>query len=273
LHIHAVGPSLFTPFARMLGLKVVMTHHGPDYERDKWGNIAKWFLKFGERCGVTCANKVIVISAEIGQHLSDKYGRKDCVLIPNGVPAAQRNNSTDYLQQLGIESERYIFSLGRFVPEKGFDYLIRAYKKTEMSCKYRLVIAGDADLESPYSLDLKNLAEREGVILTGFIKGKKLQQLYTHARLFVLPSFYEGLPISLLEAMSYRLDILASDICANKEVHLPKASYFQTGEIDVLREKLDWKLREPMSHVDYDMNRYNWDKIATLTHVVYESLS
>jgi glycosyltransferase involved in cell wall biosynthesis len=272
VHIHAVGPNLLTPLARLMGLKVVMTHHGPDYERKKWGQLAKLFLKAGEWAGVKFANKVIVISEGIGKSIESKYGRKDYCLIPNGVPTAVRNESMDYLQRLGIEKNKYIFTLGRFVPEKGFDYLIRAYLQSACKTDYKLVIAGDADHESGYSESLKELAKKNGMILTGFIKGEKLQQLYTHARLFVLPSFYEGLPISLLEAMSYHLDILASDIDANKEVNLPEYFYFQTGNVEELKEKMDHKLQGPIARVEYDMSRYNWANIAKQTLAVYESL-
>jgi glycosyltransferase involved in cell wall biosynthesis len=269
LHIHAIGPSLVTPLARLLGLKVIMTHHGPDYERKKWGKFAKYILKTGEWCGVKFANKVIVISDEIGQQIAEKYGRKDYILIPNGVPVATRNTDTDYLEQLGVESERYIFTLGRFVPEKGFDYLIKAYKKSGFSTLYKLVIAGDADHESEYSSELKKRAQEENVILTGFIKGRNLQQLFTHTRLFILPSFYEGLPISLLEAMSFGCDILASDIEANKEVQLSKSYYFETGNIESLAKNITDKLQRDISVHDYDMSNYNWENIAEKTYMVY----
>lgn len=272
LLIHAVGPNLLTPFARLLGLKVVMTHHGPDYERKKWGIIAKSFLKLGEWAGVTFANHVIVISKEIGDNIERKYGRKDYSLIPNGVPLAIRNQGTNYLQQLGTKPQRYIFTLGRFVPEKGFDYLIKAWKNSSISEGYQLVIAGDADHESIYSADLKTLAKQQGVIITGFIKGEPLRQLFTHARLFVLPSFYEGLPISLLEAMSYGLDILASDIPANIEVNLPDAFYFETGNITALTKKLEQKFSIEKADSNYDMSRYNWENIAMQTFEVYQKV-
>ncbi len=272
LHIHAVGPNLVTPLARLLGLKVVMTHHGPDYERQKWGRLAKLFLKTGEWAGVKFANKVIVISQGIGKHIDKKYNKSDYVIIPNGVPAVVRNTESDYLKELGIEAGLFIFALGRFVPEKGFDYLIKAYKQSGIDKQFKLVIAGDADHESDYSLSLKQQAKQEGIILTGFIKGAKLQQLYTHARLFVLPSFYEGLPISLLEAMSYNLDILASNIEANKEVCLPETFYFETGNVKALSERLSAKLNSPISSIHYDMSIYNWANIAKKTYQVYQSV-
>lgn len=272
LHIHAVGPNLMAPFARLLGLKVVMTHHGPDYERLKWGRLASSIIKLGEWAGVKFSNKVIVISEGIGQSIAEKYGCKDYYLIPNGVPSVIKEKGTNYLKELGIAPQKYIFTLGRFVPEKGFDYLIKAWKQSAFSDTFQLVIAGDADHESTYSTELKALAEQEGVILSGFIKGEPLRQLFTHARLFVIPSFYEGLPIALLEAMSYGLDILASDIPANTEVKLPHDFYFETGNIEVLTGKLEQKLSGPKVLPIYDMSRYNWANIARLTYEVYEDV-
>jgi glycosyltransferase involved in cell wall biosynthesis len=272
LHIHAVGPNLVTPLARLLGLKVVMTHHGPDYERKKWGRLAKTFLKLGEWAGVKFANKVIVISNGIGKGILQKYGRKDYVLIPNGVPKAVKDNGVEYISSLGLEPQGYIFALGRFVPEKGFDYLIKAWKQSSASKEYKLVIAGDADHETDYSLELKELAKQEGVILTGFIKGSPLYQLYTHAKLFVIPSFYEGLPIALLEAMSYDLNILASDIEPNLEVKLPSTTYFKTGSIEDLSSRINEKLAGSTASCSYDMSRYNWDSIANETYGVYKKV-
>ncbi|MCR8559736.1 glycosyltransferase family 4 protein [Mucilaginibacter sp. BJC16-A38] len=272
LHIHAVGPSLFTPFARILGLKVIMTHHGPDYERKKWGVTAKAFLKMGELAGVKFANKVIVISKGIGESIQKKYGRKTYELIHNGVPEAIRNNQVEYLSELGIEPQKYIFTLGRFVPEKGFDYLIEAYKKSKVANDYKLVIAGEADHETEYSKQLRQMAQKEGIILTGFIKNGKLHQLYTHARLFVLPSFYEGLPIALLEAMSYGLDILASDIPANKEVCLKDQFYFATGNVNGLAGQLEQKLSQPARSNVYELQSYDWGTISKQTYNIYKQL-
>lgn len=273
LHIHAVGPNLVTPFARLFGLKVIMTHHGPDYERTKWGVVAKTFLKLGEWAGVKFANQVIVISEGIGESIEKKYGCKDYQLIPNGVPKAILDQDIDYLTHLGTAPQQYIFTLGRFVPEKGFDYLIKAWKASSESRKYQLVIAGDADHETEYSAGLKDFAIKNGVLLTGFIKGKPLHQLYTHAKLFVIPSFYEGLPIALLEAMSYGLDILASDIAANKEVKLTESFYFETGNIQSLSEKLEEKLSAQKTDIVYDLRRYNWENIAQQTYAVYKEVA
>ncbi|WP_426667369.1 glycosyltransferase family 4 protein [Mucilaginibacter sp. McL0603] len=272
VHIHAIGPNLVTGLARLFNLKVVMTHHGPDYKRMKWNGLAKFFLKTGEWMGVKFGNHVIVISQEIKQHIADTYNRTDSILIPNGVDKPTVSTNTDYLETLGITKDQYIFTLGRFVPEKGFDYLIRAYAQTNLSKKYRLVIAGDADHESEYSLELKALAKKNNVVLTGFIKGEKLQQLFSYAALFVLPSFYEGLPIALLEAMSYGLPILASNIPANTQVNLPQDCYFKVGNEAMLIYYMDsLKLRE-QERFEYQMKQYDWDLIADQTLDVYKSL-
>ena len=131
IHIHAVGPALLTPVARLLGLKVVFTHHGPDYDRDKWGAAAKTVLRLGEMMGARFANEIIVISNVINDMLIRKYHRKECHLIYNGVPAPQIVDFPEYLEETGVEKGKYIFSMCRFVPEKNLHHLIEAFSKTD----------------------------------------------------------------------------------------------------------------------------------------------
>lgn len=271
VHIHAIGPALLTPFARLLGMKVVFTHHGPDYDRDKWGLAAKTMLKFGERMGAMFANEVIVISEVINDILVRKYGRKDCHLIYNGVPTPDKICSIDYLYELGVEPCKYVFAMGRFVPEKNFHQLIRAFAALKQQ-NYKLVLAGDTDFEDDYSRKLKSLAKENGVILTGFIKGKKLHELLTHAHCFVLPSSHEGLPIALLEAMSYDLPVIVSDIPANLEVGLNYDCYFPTNDEKALEEKLRQKMSQDFKPVSYPMDEYNWDVIAEQVMTVYKNM-
>lgn len=269
VHIHAVGPALLTPFARVLGMKVIFTHHGPDYDREKWGKAAKFMLRMGERMGCLYANEVIVISRVISDLVKQKYGCSNVHLIHNGVPLPIRINDTAYLKELGVETRKYIFAMGRFVPEKNFHCLIKAFSSLKQP-DYQLVIAGDADIEDEYSKELKLLAKENGVILTGFIKGTQLQSLLSHAALFVLPSSHEGLPISLLEAMSYGLPVLASDIPANKEVNLPASCYFHYDKniIHNLSEALKQKIDDNTIPC-YDLTLYNWDNITEQTIEVY----
>jgi glycosyltransferase involved in cell wall biosynthesis len=229
IHIHAVGPALFTPLAKLLKMKVVFTHHGADYERNKWGKVAKWFLKRGELHGIRSADRVIVISKYIRDTLLSLYPKRHYDLIYNGIVSPNKNHNNDYLKSLELKKEKYIIAVGRFVEEKGFHDLIKAFEKANLS-DIKLVLVGDADHETEYSLKLKQAANQAGVILTGFISGEKLNQIYSNARIFVLPSYHEGLPIALLEAMSYGLAIIASDIPANKEVELDNISYFKVKD-------------------------------------------
>ncbi|MDE6403872.1 MAG: glycosyltransferase family 4 protein, partial [Muribaculaceae bacterium] len=275
VHCHAVGPSIVIPLARLLGLKVVMTHHGPDYDRKKWGRMAKTVLRTGERWGVRNASRVIVISNVINDIIKRKYNRRDASLIFNGVNTPTKSTDTDYITSLGLTPGRYIVALGRFVAEKGFHDLITAFgRSSASSLGYRLVIAGDADHEDEYSTSLKKQAREAGTVLPGFIKGERLNQLMSHAALFVLPSYHEGLPIALLEAMSYNLDVIVSDIPANTIDELEPTDFFRTGDIDSLKTAIDAKLSAGATATprQYDLSRYSWDTIAAQVADVYRSL-
>ncbi|MEA1948910.1 MAG: glycosyltransferase family 4 protein [Thermodesulfobacteriota bacterium] len=272
VHIHAIGPSILTPFARLMGLRVVVTNHGPEYERDKWGRLAKIVLRLGERIGGIYANEVIVISSIIENIVRSKCKSN---LIYNGVTLPHKSRKSDFLTQNGITPGKYILSVARFVPEKGLHDLIHAFKKSDYD--YKLVLAGDSDHETEYSRNLKELLSTgRRIVLTGYITGESLNQLYSHARLFILPSYHEGLPIVLLEALSYGLSVLVSDIQPNKEVKLPKDRYFQCGNVEDLKSRMDWLLCSNFSENEMRKlhcmieKKYNWNIIAMQTIDVYK---
>lgn len=309
LHIHAIGPALLTPYAKMLGMKVVFTHHGPDYDRDKWGKAAKMVLKLGERMGCMFADDVIVISDVIRNLIKEKYGRtKNVHLIYNGVSKPEICDYPEYFEELGIKKGRYILGMCRFVPEKNLHHLVEAFniiKNEELRIKkqglaqddeelrikkqdsaqadeelkskdggdddIKLVLAGDTDFEDDYSRGLKEMARKNGVVLTGFVKGRKLHSLLTNCMCYCLPSSHEGLPIALLEAMSYGVKVIVSDIPANLEVGLPQNDYFHVGNVDELAKKLNDVITHPVEHIEYDMTKYDWDKIAREVKEVYLS--
>lgn len=277
VHIHAVGPALLTPLARLLGMKVVFTHHGQDYLRNKWWWGAKLALRLGERLGAVWANEVIAISQSIHDLMANKYGRKDSHLIYNGVAQPESTDYPEYFTELGIEPNRYILAVTRFAPEKNLHQLIEAFSSLAGEDglernNVKLVLAGDTDFEDDYSRSLKQMAREKGVVLTGFVRGRKLHSLLTHARAYCLPSSHEGLPIALLEAMSYRLPVVVSDIPANLEVGLPEQCYFPCGDVQALQQRLDRLVNEPLRRVDYDMTKYNWDTIARQVEQVYQGL-
>lgn len=273
VHVHAIGPALAVPFARLLGLKVVMTHHGPDYDREKWGLFAKAVLRVGELFAAWFACDIIAISTVITDILKRKYHRTRRVhLIYNGIttfPAP--DSSAQYVRSLGLTAGKYILAVGRFVEEKRFDRLTEAFVKLKRP-DYRLVIAGNADYETSYCYSLRDFAAENGVILPGIVKGAKLAELYANAALFVLPSSHEGLPITLLEAMSFHRKVLASDIPANLAVGLPQENYFRLNDLDDMINHIRMLLDNGTESRSYDLSKYNWDNIASETEAVYTNL-
>jgi len=277
VHLHAIGPSAIAPIFRLFGLKVVYTHHGQDYNRAKWGACAKLILRLSEYLGTKFSNKVIVISEYLEKWLQEKYGCKRTALIHNGVNLPKKlpeDVAAGYLEKFGLVGKRYIFALGRFVEEKGFHDLIAAYKKSNLK-DVKLVLAGKADHESEYSRRLCRMADDAGVVLTGFIHGEELQAIFENSSLFVIPSYHEGLPIALLEALSYNRNVIASDIPANTEVPLPRECFFHTGNIDELADKLVSFVNNPAERnfQQIILENYNWENIADQTFEVYKELT
>lgn len=273
LHIHAVGPAIVTPLARLAGLRVVVTHHGADYDRDKWGSFARWVLRTGERLGMRYSDARIAISTTIAQLIRAKYARESD-LIPNGVEVHPLRAETDTLDKLGVQPRRYFLNVGRMVPEKRQLDLIRAFAKTAIP-GWKVVLAGKLT-DDAYSAEVRQAAAAApGVILAGYVSGAPLEQLYSHAGAFVLPSSHEGLPIALLEALSYGLPSLASDIAGNLEVGLESSCYFPLGDLDALAARLAQLEREPVSQEAaagrrlWTKERYDWDRIARQTLSVY----
>jgi glycosyltransferase involved in cell wall biosynthesis len=274
LHIHGIGPALLTPFARIMGLRVVVTNHGPDYARQKWGKIAKTVLRLGEFLGCTYANEVIVVSPGV-RDIVRKRCRREPNLILNGVSLPNRASRYEFLTKWEAIPDDYILAVARFVPEKGLHDLVSAFKASVRSQK--LLLVGDADHETEYSRRLlKMVSDDKRIILTGYITGEPLHQAYSHARLFVLPSYHEGLPIVLLEALSYGLPVLASDIPANREIGLPPDRYYRCGDVNDLREKMSALLEKGISNEEKEKTRkkleeqFDWDRIADQTAAVYK---
>lgn len=276
VHIHAVGPALLAPLARLLGLPVVMTHHGPDYERAKWGRLAKAALKLGEWAGVRFATRVIAVSPVIGDAIRHRCASAPEV-IPNGAPRVRRAENTDFIERMGASPGRYILCAARLVPEKGILDLIHAFAQTAFGKEtdVRLMIAGDADHESDYAKEVRRASEAEQrVILAGYLTGEALAQAFTHARLFVLPSRHEGLPVALLEALAYGVQVLASDIPANRCVGLPDACYFPAGDAARLGSKMAAILDTPPDRKARNalrkriLERFDWDASAAATLAV-----
>jgi Glycosyltransferase len=277
IHIHGIGPGFFAWLARMLGHKVVLTTHGSNYKHLKWNKVERAILKFFERQSLKWSHGIIAISAVIAEELKQNYNQ-DAVMIPNGVNILKPAQSKEKLWELDIISEKYILAVGRLVPEKGFHDLIKAFCDLNLE-DWKLIIVGNADLQTSYSTFLLREGQHhQQILFTGFLTGIPLYELYSHAGLFILPSYYEGLPISLLEAMSFGLTCIVSDIEGNRNLKLPEENYFEAGDIEHLKAtilKLMAKQRthaEKLAQIDYIKENYSWEKIAASTYQVYKKV-
>jgi glycosyltransferase involved in cell wall biosynthesis len=271
IHIHAIGPALMTPLARLLGLRVIMTHHGDDYDRAKWGRFAKAMLRLGERLGVGCAHQVIAVAPTLAERLKRQFpSRADRIrYVPNGAPDLPADLASEQvMSRFGLQPKDYILAIGRLVPEKGFDQLVRAFRKAGDGRK--LVIVGGDIHGSTFSSELLRQAD-EHVLFLGAQPRSVLRRLYEDADLFVLPSLHEGLPISALEAAACGTPMLLSDIVPNRDLGLEERNYFRAGDEDTLAAAL----RRPSSDYAYDIERmrraFNWNSIAERTLAVYRA--
>jgi glycosyltransferase involved in cell wall biosynthesis len=261
-----------TPLARLLRLRVVVTHHGADYDREKWGPFARWTLRVGERVGIRYSHACIAISHGISALVRSKYDR-EVDLIPNGVVAGTLRSDEEHIQRYGLEPGRYFLHVGRMVPEKRQLDLIRAYTAAR-PLGWKLALVGGLDSDD-YSREVEIAASRAGVVLTGYLNGVILEQMYSHAGAFVFPSSHEGMPIAMLEALGYGLPILASDIPANLEVGLDESSYFPVGNIAALTQalaRLEHTSPEAQTRATrrrWAIQTYDWNRIAEQTLRVY----
>lgn len=259
VHFHNIGPALWAPLLKLFSIPVVLTYHSPNYEHKKWSSFAKAVLRFCEKAALKYSDRVIFVNRFQMQKYPEAIQDKS-IYVPNGIVQPDVCNSHDYLYDLGLEPGKYLLSVGRITPEKGFHTLITAFKAaTPKDCK--LVIAGGVEFENHYMKELQSLSEGLPVVFTGYVFGDKLAQLYANASVFVLASENEGFPLVLLEAMSYRRNVLVSDIPATHLVDLQQIDYFPVGDADALCEKIMEKLKE-QSIRDYDMTAFDWKQVA-----------
>lgn len=275
VHFHAEGPCVMLWLPKLLGKRCIATVHGLDWQRAKWGRFAGRYIKFGEKVAVKYADEIIVLSKSVQKYFMDTYGRKT-VFVPNGVNRPIICSPKLMRERFNLKKDEYILFLGRLVPEKGILYLIEAFKKVETSKK--LVIAGGSSDTGAFMQELKELAKGDDRILfTGFVQGQMLEELYSNAYLYTLPSDLEGMPLSLLEAMSYGNCCLTSDIAECAEVVEDKALVFRKSDIEDLRDKLQYacdhsdevkKLKCGVA--DFICSKYNWDDVAERTLKLYQ---
>ncbi len=275
VHFHAEGPCAMLWLPKLFGKKCIATIHGLDHQRAKWGRFALWYILFGEKCAVKYADEIIVLSRNVQEYFKREYNRPT-VFIPNGIKKAVLKNANQITKSYGLTKDSYILYLGRLVPEKGISYLIEAFKQTNTDKK--LVIAGGSSDAQEYEDEIRSVAKGDDRILfTGFVQDEVLEELYSNAYLYVLPSELEGMPMSLLEAMSHGNCCLTSDIAECLEVTEDKGVSFRNGDVADLREKLQYlcdnpqKVYEYKEHsADFVCKKYNWDDVVHKTLELYE---
>ena len=277
VHIHAEGPAFFSWLPKMFGKRVVVTIHGVDWQREKWqSGFGSKFIRQGEKNAVKYADEIIVLSKGVQDYFKETYGR-ETHFIPNGVNRPQIRKANLITEKFGLKKDSYILFLGRLVPEKGIRYLVEAFKNVKTDKK--LVIAGGSSDTDSFMEELKGLAkDDERILFTGFVQGAMLDELYSNAYIYTLPSDLEGMPLSLLEAMSYGNCCLVSDIPECAEVVEDKALIFKKADVQDLQEKLQDACDHPervdahkKQAADFICKKYNWDEVVKETMKLYRN--
>lgn len=274
VHFHAEGPCAMIWLPKLFGKRCVATIHGIDWARSKWKGFAKEYIKFGERMAVKYADEIIVLSKGVQEYFRNEYNRKT-VYIPNGVNKPEIKSADLITKEYGLRKNSFILFLARLVPEKGLQYLIEAFKRIQTEKK--LVIAGGSSDSDDFMKQVQDMAADDSrIIFTGFVQGQMLDELYSNAYIYCLPSDLEGMPLSLLEAMSYGNCCLTSDIAECAEVVEDKAVLFQKSNVESLKERLEELCQHPecVEHykkgaADFICNKYDWDKVAQETLEIY----
>lgn len=275
IHYHAEGSCAMLWLPHLFHKKIVVTIHGLDWNRSKWGGFATKYIKHGEKCAVKYADKIIVLSKGIQEYFKETYNR-ETIFIPNGVEEHKIKEPKIIKEKYNLEKDDYILFLARIVPEKGLDDLIDAYNKIKTDKK--LVIAGGASHTNDYLRHIEQKVKKnKNIIMTGFVQGEELEELFSNTYLYCLPSHIEGMPISLLEAMSYGRNVLVSDIKENTQVIGKYGTSFKKGNIDDLAKKLQDSLNEKNRKnsediENYILKKYNWNVIINKTIDIYKNL-
>ena len=276
-HYHAEGPCAFLWIPKMFGKKIVVTIHGLDWQRSKWGGFATRVLKFGEKMAVKYADEIIVLSQNVQEYFQKAYGR-NTIFVPNGIEPQAKKAVNEIEEKWGLKKDEYILFLARIVPEKGVHYLLEAFSKIKTDKK--LVIAGGSSHTGDYMAEITQMAEKDfRVIMTHFVQGIQLEELFSNAYCFVLPSDIEGMAISLLEAMSYGNCCVVSDIPENTEVVKEYALSFKKGDVKDLQKVLEDLIVHPEvvekyknESQEYICSRFNWDDIVDTTMEIYQKV-
>jgi glycosyltransferase involved in cell wall biosynthesis len=281
IHYQAVGPSSLSWIARLFkrNTAIVATFHCQDHLHQKWGLLAREYLKLSEWATCKFPHQTITVSDSLKKYADEKYGIESR-LIFNGAEV-KNIKEADLLSEFNLRSKKYIVCVGRLVKHKGVHYLIEAFKQLEDTTKmpngYKLVIVGDGAHTDDYVKYLKFISQgRDNIIFTGNQTGKKLEQLFANAQIFVQPSESEGMSIALLEAMGYGVVPLVSNIKENTEVIKDTGKIFRSKDIVDLKKQLAYLINKPDEAIQLGEcaqcrieEEFSWDSITRKTETVY----
>ena len=275
VHYHAEGPCIMMWIPKLIGKKrCIATIHGLDHRRAKWNRFAKFVIMMGERMAVRMADEIIVLSHDMEVYFLKEYRRRTN-FIPNGVSEPTVRDAQLITEKYGLTKDSYILALSRLAPEKGIRYLIDAYKKIDTDKK--LIIAGGSSDTAEFVDEMKERAsDDDRIIFTGFVEGQELEELYSNPYMYVLASDIEGMPLSLLEAMSYGNCVLTSNIPECAEVIEDKGVTFARGSTHDLQKKMQMLLDSPQTvealrknSKDFILGKYSWDEVINKTLELY----
>ena len=245
VHYQCLGPALFSLIPRLFGKKTVVSVQGLDWQRRKWTPIASLVLRLGERASVQLPSATMVVSKNLQRRYHSRY-RNPVTYVPNGTILRKRR-SPSRLAAWGLTADNYILFLGRFSPEKNCHLLIQAYEKIQTPV--RLVLAGGSSHSDVYAGELRN-RQTDNIRFLDWVSGDALDELLTHAMLFVLPSDIEGLSLALLDAMGAGVCVLTSDIAENCELVEGAGFTFKRGDVDDLERMLRWLISNSQARVE-----------------------
>ena len=277
IHVHGISSCLPLPLARLFGMRVVVRHMGAEYDRAKWGFIARRMLRLAEIFCARYAESVVCLNSHIADEFFAATGRRDSIVIPNGVRVLAQETAVALPTSWGITPGSYVLAVGRFVPEKNFDQLISAFLDSDLSPSAKLVLVGEHDYPGPYSRRIDSLCagNEDRIVRLGVVFGGHLTALYRNSRLFVLPSSHEGMSFSLLEAGVLGAQLVASDIAANREVCRTFGRLYPTGSDVGLRDAMqsEWRRTRPeiekSRQIAEFQNRFDWSQVVGATATLF----
>lgn len=285
IHYHGVGPALVSWIPRLFAprSKVVTTFHSIDRYHQKWGFLAKWMLRVGERAAVWFAHATVTVSRSLQLYCLNEFER-DTVYIPNGVNKVTYSASEDTLKKFRLVSGQYVLMVARLVPHKGAHILVDAFSALKQTgnpeiANLKLVIVGGSAYTNDYIKDLHEQASVcNDIVFTDFQSGQDLETLFAHAKVLVHPSFNEGLPITVLEAMNWGKPVLLSNIPEHLElVSNPTVIFNQNNSSDLkikLNTFLSFSADEQKKLGEKNLaiieNHYRWETIIPQILEVYK---